>query len=52
MKTKICKKCGVEKELESFSKCDKNKDGYMGHVKIVSQKNQMKDIIILGMVFI
>ena len=33
METKICKKCGVEKPIERFGKCYKNKDGFNGTCK-------------------
>ena len=38
METKICKKCGIEKELEDFGKTNRNVDGYNGGCKSCHNK--------------
>jgi len=38
METKICKICGIEKPIERFGKCDKNKDGFNGTCKDCTTK--------------
>lgn len=39
-KTKVCSKCGVEKDINEFYKSKSNKDGYMGFCKECKNKYQ------------
>ena len=41
MKTKVCTKCGIEKELKEFFKNKKMKDDYLSTCKLCCKKKPL-----------